>query len=499
MSRFLSVTMIASLITVWTSVSAATLTIWNGTAWSCTESALRTQIATAKANDTITFKCPANTNIKLTSQLWIDKTLTIDGQWVTLDGQWKTRHFVLSKNDTKREIGAKDMTLTLRNINLINGWWGNIIPQNSRPNRWQPTTTIINKRDGWSIYIGRYGSLVVSGVVFSGNTASGTPNNAKQPDDITVNGGAIFGSFHTKITVTNSRFVNNSAVQDGGAIFVQGGDKGKVALTLTNSTFSNNTANNPTQWGGGAVRVWQNATVTINRSRFVNNTAKREWWALYLGWGNDTITIRNSTFSGNLSEAIGEAGWWAIKIHESPLTLTKNTFTNNRAHNGGAIFNMLSPITASDNTFTSNRAEFRTLDPNSPEYKRLQTTDMKTAVFGNGWVLYQDGSNINKAWTLTRRNNKATNNTASNIWWAMMICTYGKWKQNAIIDQSTFTNNSAGDFGGAIQGQCGGNISISNSTFTNNTVTATDKRKQDGKHIGVYSDTPLVQSNNTIK
>jgi CRISPR/Cas system endoribonuclease Cas6 (RAMP superfamily) len=66
------------------------------------------------------------------------------------------------------------------------------------------------------------------------------------------------------------------------------------------------------------------------------------------------------------------------------MTLTKSTFTNNRAHNGGAIFNMLSPLTVSNNTFTNNHAEKRFLDPNSPEFKRLQTTDMKNAVFGNG-------------------------------------------------------------------------------------------------------------------
>jgi predicted outer membrane repeat protein len=80
--------------------------------------------------------------------------------------------------------------------------------------------------------------MAISGCSFSGNSAT--------------NGGAVYLEFNTgPVNISNSSFVNNTATQQGGAIFVS---PGAVRLTVTQDTFAGNTPNNiygPYIDGGG--------------------------------------------------------------------------------------------------------------------------------------------------------------------------------------------------------------------------------------------------------
>ncbi|MDM8565856.1 BspA family leucine-rich repeat surface protein [Candidatus Halobeggiatoa sp. HSG11] len=102
----------------------------------------------------------------------------------------------------------------------------------------------------------------------------------------------------TDFTIINLTLVNAVVSGDGGAMIIGSGD-GTPALTVTisNSTFSDNQAT--TGKGGALYTALgaTNATVNIDSSTFTNNTAGNEGGAVYNYSG--TTNIRNSTFLGN--------------------------------------------------------------------------------------------------------------------------------------------------------------------------------------------------------
>ncbi|MBL8344956.1 MAG: choice-of-anchor D domain-containing protein [Rubrivivax sp.] len=101
------------------------------------------------------------------------------------------------------------------------------------------------------------------------------------------------------LTIAHGRCDGSLFCSTGGAgVYSQGG-----TLTVTNSTFSGNTADS---LGGGAIR------------------------------GIGTLTIRNSTFSGNSSPS-SFGGAIAVAGSLTQLTITNSTFANNSGDLGGAL------------------------------------------------------------------------------------------------------------------------------------------------------------------
>jgi CSLREA domain-containing protein len=154
------------------------------------------------------------------------------------------------------------------------------------------------------------GTVTISGVsIVNGNTIS--------------SGGNVGGGINNSgtLTVTNSTFSGNTAANGGGGIFNENG-----TLTVANSTFNGNSSG----YYGGAIMSMSPLTVTD--STFSGNSSG------YYGGGinNDsTLTVSNSTFSGNSS------GLYGGGIHnESTLTVSNSTFSGNTATSaGGGIYN----------------------------------------------------------------------------------------------------------------------------------------------------------------
>jgi len=187
-------------------------------------------------------------------------------------------------------------------------------------------------------------------------------------------GGAIYNN-QGQVTVSDSRFVNNSAVVLGGAIL------SNVALTVTHSDFYSNTAGN----GGGAVYAVVMLTVqdssfefnhtleggaivyntnaglsrpagaalqfTLAGSRFLSNTATAERGGAILTFGAAAISHTDFEFNHG---ALGGAVHNAL---DASLTVADSTFISNTADAGagGAIYN-LGHLVLSNSTFTSNTA-----------------------------------------------------------------------------------------------------------------------------------------------
>ena len=179
---------------------------------------------------------------------------------------------------------------------------------------------------GSAIYNNSYGTVTITGSIFSNNSASNW-------------GGAIFNT--STATITDSTFSNNSAKYSGGAIYnyVNG------TVTITDSTFNNNSAGY-----GGAIDNW--GTATITDSTFSNNTADYGG-AIYNG---GTATITDSTFNNNSADYGGAI----YNYVDGTVTITDSTLSNNSASNwGGAIFNDVNgTVTITDSTFNNNSADY---------------------------------------------------------------------------------------------------------------------------------------------
>lgn len=136
------------------------------------------------------------------------------------------------------------------------------------------------------------GTLAVDGCTFANNSASST--YAARPFGY---GGAIsnvYNSAHDHaVTITNSTFANNSAVT-GGAI-----DSYGVAM-ISGSTFYGNRATT----NGGALENRIGAAMTLVNNTIVNNTAQNQGGGIRT---LDTLTVVNCTITGNTA-VTGDGG-----------------------------------------------------------------------------------------------------------------------------------------------------------------------------------------------
>jgi predicted outer membrane repeat protein len=158
-------------------------------------------------------------------------------------------------------------------------------------------------------------------------------------NDLTIsNGNATNSQYDTgggvqsygTLTITNCTFSNNTA-GGGGAIFASD-------LTVSNSLFFGNSAGD-----GGAIADGG----TITNSVFVGNSASIDGGAIF---GDGTIT--GSTFSGN------SAGNGGVIYNLGTTTFTNSTLSQNTAAYGGAIENAAT-LTVTNSTFSGNSAQGR--------------------------------------------------------------------------------------------------------------------------------------------
>lgn len=205
-----------------------------------------------------------------------------------------------------------------------------------------------------AITVNNLAKLIVTGGVFSGNTAA--------------NGGAINNTAGTVVQVTGASFINNTATGDGGAmyVFTALGDQ------ITDCSFLRNTA----AGSGGAYWEWSNGTL-ISGSTFGGNKATTGG-ALYLDDQGSLITA--TVVHGNAatrdggginSRGAGVLFAGAILLHrpaggidnstdsarEYPsMSFTGNTISRNSAGGrGGGVYNQGS-LDATRTQIIGNRA-----------------------------------------------------------------------------------------------------------------------------------------------
>lgn len=130
-----------------------------------------------------------------------------------------------------------------------------------------------------------------------------------------------------KVTLSNglAAVANNGF---GGAIYNLG------SLTITNSKLVDNHALEQ----GGAIKNINGTVVEISDSEFNNNVADGDGGAIDSQGGPITL-IKNTIFKQNLASSGGSNDGGAINLHNSVLSLIQDsTFDANRADEGGAIY-----------------------------------------------------------------------------------------------------------------------------------------------------------------
>src|SRR6516162_661195 len=162
-------------------------------------------------------------------------------------------------------------------------------------------------------------TLTATITIFADTTIDGTGQN------VTISGGnavqVLTVPTGVKLSLNKLTIANGNGFY-GGGVLNDGG-----TLTVTNSTFSGNSA-----LYGGAIFSNFGATLTANNSTFSSNTA--QFGGGIYNWA--TLIVSNSTFSGNR----GIEGYSAIvNSGTGTLTVTNSTFSDNSAPSGGAITN----------------------------------------------------------------------------------------------------------------------------------------------------------------
>ena len=233
-------------------------------------------------------------------------------------------------------------------------------------------------------------------------------------------------------------------------------------MNISNCTFQNNTNSlnllNDNDKQGGAIYVY-NSTLTLKGNTFQNNFAQ-VGGALY-SYTNNTLTLSENTFQNNSANRSGGT----LLVHTyNMLTLSKNTFYSNSAdYAGGTLYAFTNNILIlSVNTFQNNSAHIggAILAHTNNTLTLSDNTFQNNSANHTGGALLAHANN-----TLTLSENIFHSNSADHAGGGLYTFT------NNILTLSvnTFQNNSAND-GGAILAHTNNTFTFSDNTFHSNSA-----------------------------
>lgn len=166
------------------------------------------------------------------------------------------------------------------------------------------------------------------------------------------NGGAIVNN--GTLTIRDSQFTSNNATTNGGAIYNYG------TSTITNSTFFNNVASGQGNSEGDGGAILNRGVMAIDGSTFSGNIGYRGGAIENNAYPDDVyLTVTNSAFINNSANNGGAiSSMSSINGGRVYLTFINNSFINNTATRyGGAIYGNVGNFGSFNfNRFTENTA-----------------------------------------------------------------------------------------------------------------------------------------------
>ncbi len=300
-----------------------------------------------------------------------------------------------------------------------------------------------------ALYLTDDASLSASGVTFTG--ISGYYGGAIYAydgveldiDDCTfedgygVYGSAISGQLDIDLTITDSTFTDGEAFYYGGAIYLYNG----FTADISDSTFDGNSAS----WSyGGAIYSNFDGRLTLTGVTFTDNTSYYGGGAVYATAYYDALTITDSTFDGNTAAYDGGG---AVAVYNiTDLVSTNTTWAGNEnTSSGGAVSAYyLANASFSGDTFEDNRTSG-----------------------GSGGAIYFYP--YSGAYSVSVLDSTFTDNDASHYGGAIAMTSV----DTATISGSTFTGNGAAlYYGGALYSSTVVNRALIGNTFCDNNAAA---------------------------
>jgi fibronectin-binding autotransporter adhesin len=209
-------------------------------------------------------------------------------------------------------------------------------------------------------------TLTITGsMTLDGSGQSVTLDGGNSVEVLRVNGGATFildaltvahgsaavgGGLYNDgtVSISNSTFANNSTHNPAGSSFSGGGGLyNHGTMSISNSTFDHNVVDFGD--GGG---LSNGGTVSISNSSFDYNVINVDGYGAGL-YNGGTVSISNSTVANNSSDSAGGGGLWS---DSGMVSISKSTFTGNSAHFDGGLYSG-GTTSISKSTFTGNAAD----------------------------------------------------------------------------------------------------------------------------------------------
>ena len=405
---------------------------------------------------------------------WYDSTLFIKNSTISNNlKNYKNGDYVVGA------VTSLGKTIISQNSYFVNnsGRWGGAITTSGSSLPGKKVNELIISDSTFSKNGGLYGAGIfiqgskfsITSCVFDSNTASGkgnmTPNdNNGAAIEVTNTDKAITGTISKStftnnkaqyggaidicagtIKITNSKFINNSADEEGGAIDINALN-GNPKVTISGSKFINNSA----PLGGAILNI---KDLTVKGSTFINNTPNTIFNWVGAG-GNLNLNIRTFT---DLQNAIG--------LVTGTLTLNQNVamtakeaadFTN------GITINKDITIDGKGHTIDAKNLG-RIFSIGEGFTVTLTNATLINGKATEGGAIYNDGS-------LTLSDVKLSDNAADGYGGAVfnngeLVVSDSVFDSNDIVNRGS----ASVDYGGAaIYNWYDGTLTVSGSNFTNN-------------------------------
>ena len=405
---------------------------------------------------------------------WYDSTLSIKNSTISNNlKNYKNGDYVVGA------VTSLGKTIISQNSYFVNnsGRWGGAITTSGSSLPGKKVNELSISDSTFSKNGGLYGAGIfiqgskfsITSCVFDSNTASGkgnmTPNdNNGAAIEVTNTDKAITG------TISKSTFTNNKA-QYGGAIDICAG-----TIKITNSKFINNSADVE----GGAIDINAlngNPKVTISGSKFINNSAPLGGAILNI----KDLTVKGSTFINNTPNTIfnwvGDGGNLNLNIRtftdlQNAIGLVTGTLTLNQNvamtakeaadFTNGITINKDITIDGKGHTIDAKNLG-RIFSIGEGFTVTLTNATLINGKATEGGAIYNDGS-------LTLSDVKLSDNAADSYGGAVFNNGH-LVVGNSVFDSNDIVNRGSAsvDYGGAaIYNWYDGTLTVSGSNFTNN-------------------------------
>ena len=357
-------------------------------------------------------------------------------------------------------------------------------------------------------------NTVVHGIIKTMSSSSLIMSNCDMLENYAIEGPGVVYANKGFIHVENTYFNGNMAAKDGGAIYIQH----MSFLKITNCTFKNNNAdkiigvggaifsNNSVldisysifdgnKAGGGGAIQQQIGKMKINRCSFFEN-----FYTAVAGWSSNEMSIVNSIFEKNLAYHSGGA---VSIVEKSVINISNTIFKNNiqissfissypyyihtdSIGGGGAMFISQSVGNISKSTFKNNVASAFGGAISTPkcflniEYSTFQNNSVLNKLIGMGGGLFlYDNSTIKISNVLFSKCHGSVGGAIGTNFTTIIMSSSSVTANtgSAIhllpgdtleINNCTFFNNSAPQYGGAILCEHHCVLKITNTTFDQN-------------------------------